>query len=125
MGGSHTRPSPTVTCRRSWCKVVGAEVAQVYLTFPATAQEPPRQLKAFAKTTQLAPGDHSVLTFNIEERDLSVWDVSSRSWKAVTSDFIIEAGSSSRDIRLKGSVKMQAVDERDEMLRLMTNKVFV
>jgi beta-glucosidase len=35
---------------------VGAEVVQLYLEFPASAGEPPQQLKAFAKTPVLGRG---------------------------------------------------------------------
>ena len=40
-------------------KVAGAEVAQLYLGFPASAGEPPRQLKGFSKVSAVAPWRHT------------------------------------------------------------------
>lgn len=88
-------------------KAAGTEVVQLYLTFPAEAQEPPRQLKAFVKTPLLQPGGSvENLALDIQQRDMSIWDVVSRSWKAVAGEFTVEVGSSSRDIRLHSAVQL-------------------
>lgn len=82
--------------------VLGAEVAQLYVTFPVSANTPPLQLKGFSKTAQLAPGGSTVLTFPLRERDLSVWDVAVHGWRAVTGEFKFFVGASSADSRLSG-----------------------
>eukprot|EP00656_Telonema_subtile_P028639 TRINITY_DN3119_c0_g1_i4.p1 TRINITY_DN3119_c0_g1~~TRINITY_DN3119_c0_g1_i4.p1 ORF type:complete len:751 (+),score=132.63 TRINITY_DN3119_c0_g1_i4:134-2386(+) len=55
--------------------VVASEVAQLYLSFPQAAGEPPRMLKGFSKV-QLAPGSSASVSFGLTARELSIWDVS-------------------------------------------------
>jgi hypothetical protein len=55
--------------------VDGAEVPQLYLGFPASAQEPPKQLKGFKKI-QLKAGASATVTFPLTDRDFSIWDFS-------------------------------------------------
>merc|ERR1719473_1511603 len=47
--------------------VDGAEVPQLYLGFPASAQEPPKQLKGFQKVT-LKAGASETVTFELTDR---------------------------------------------------------
>jgi len=55
--------------------VDGAEVPQLYLGFPASAQEPPKQLKGFQKI-QLKAGASATVTFPLTDRDFSIWEFS-------------------------------------------------
>ena len=48
-------------------RTTGAEVAQLYLTDPAAAGEPPYQLKGFQKVT-LAPGRSQRITLQLTPR---------------------------------------------------------
>ena len=59
--------------------VPGAEVAQLYLGFPAASGEPPKQLKGFTKI-QLAPGASTTVTLPLNDRSLSIWDVAAHDW---------------------------------------------
>eukprot|EP00052_Salpingoeca_macrocollata_P030898 m.321336 g.321336 ORF g.321336 m.321336 type:complete len:671 (+) comp25271_c0_seq1:62-2074(+) len=80
----------------------GKEVAQVYVDFPASAAEPPGQLKGFEKV-QLAPGATAPLTFTIPSHDLSVWSVEQHAWQLARGNFTVRLGASSRDHRLVGT----------------------
>jgi len=80
----------------------GAEVAQLYLGFPAVAAEPPKQLKGFQKAL-LQPGQTQQVIFNLDWQDLAFWDVSSQSWKVPLGRFQVMVGASSRDIWLTNS----------------------
>jgi len=84
-------------------KVAGAEVAQLYLGFPAAAGEPLRQLKGFHKTKILAPGESENVQLTLRRRDVSIWDVNQHAWRVVDGHFNVSVGSSSRDFRLQGS----------------------
>ena len=53
----------------------GADVAQLYLTEPAAAGEPPRQLKGFQRVN-LAPGQSSRVQFTVTPADISWFDTS-------------------------------------------------
>ena len=83
--------------------VRGSEVAQLYLSFPEVAGEPPQQLKGFAKV-KLAPAASLVVTFPLSSREVSIWSVSDHAWKVVKGAFGVRVGSSSRDIRLNGTL---------------------
>jgi len=84
----------------------GQEVAQLYLGFPSSAGEPPKSLKAFQKTTFAAGATVSV-KFTLSDADVSVWDATTHAWKVVSGTFNVYIGSSSRDIRLTGSMMVK------------------
>lgn len=84
----------------------GAEVAQLYLGFPEGAGEPPFQLKEFQKTNVLAPKAKKLINFQLPDRAFSIWDAKSHAWKKVSGNFAVHIGASSRDIRLKGSIRV-------------------
>ncbi|KAL2267931.1 hypothetical protein VTJ83DRAFT_5208 [Remersonia thermophila] len=84
--------------------VAGAEVAQLYLSFPSSAPStPPRQLRGFAKL-KLQPGQSGTATFNLRKRDLAYWDTGRQQWVVPTGRFVVSVGASSRDIRLTGNI---------------------
>ncbi|KAF8862662.1 glycoside hydrolase [Acephala macrosclerotiorum] len=80
--------------------LAGAEVAQLYITFPDAADEPVRQLRGFEKVA-IQPGESATVTFELKRRDLSVWDVSAQNWKIESGDYIVYVGASSRDFKAK------------------------
>ncbi|KAI0481940.1 glycoside hydrolase family 3 protein [Xylariaceae sp. FL0804] len=82
----------------------GAEVAQLYVGYPAAAATPPKQLRGFDKVGPLAPGGTAAVSFNVRRRDLSVWDVPSQQWTLPAGAFSFMVGASSRDIRLTSNI---------------------
>jgi beta-glucosidase len=78
----------------------GAEVAQLYLAFPAAAGEPVLQLRGFEKVF-LAPGAAAAVAFPLGPRALSVWDPASHRWAEVRGEFGAAVGASVADIRLR------------------------
>jgi beta-glucosidase len=84
--------------------VAGAEVAQLYIGLPSSAPaSPPKQLRGFDKIS-LAPAADGTVTFPLRAKDLSYWDSATAAWVMATGTFDIYVGSSSRDIRLTGSL---------------------
>lgn len=81
----------------------GAEVAQLYLSFPAAAGEPPQQLKGFKKV-QLDPGVAKQVVLNLTSRAFSIWSVEEHAWTPMSGRFGVSVGSSSRDSRLNGTI---------------------
>ncbi|OTB06121.1 glycoside hydrolase family 3 protein [Hypoxylon sp. CI-4A] len=57
-------------------------VAQAYIQFPetSTVDTPVIQLRDFAKTDALAPGESAVVELSLTRRDLSVWDTARQNW---------------------------------------------
>lgn len=83
--------------------VAGAEVAQVYVGMAnAPVPEPPQQLKGFQKVT-LQPGATGHVHVTLDPSAFSYWDVNTHAWVMAPGPYQVMVGSSSRDIRLKGS----------------------
>jgi beta-glucosidase len=93
-------------------KVPGAEVAQLYLSFPAEAGEPPRQLKGFEKTKVLGSGEVAKVVKALRPRDFSIWDVTQHAWKVVPGEYRLSVGTSSRDLRLHTTIDMKQDSEQ-------------
>jgi len=83
-------------------KVAGAEVAQLYLGFPASAGEPPRQLKGFSKV-MLTAGEKKTVHIPLTSRDLSIWHTATHKWAEVAGEFKVFVGSSSRNTPLSAA----------------------
>ncbi|MBN1411109.1 MAG: glycoside hydrolase family 3 C-terminal domain-containing protein [Spirochaetales bacterium] len=83
----------------------GAEVAQLYLGFPESAGEPPRQLKGF-KRIFLNAGKSQAIDIPLTDNELSIWDIQKKKWAVPEGTFKVYVGSSSRDIRLTGSFQV-------------------
>ena len=94
MPAGHYTAKVTVTNTGSRA---GAEVAQLYLRHPATAGEPPKQLKGFGKVA-LAPGQSGQVTFQLGIRALAHWDVGTDRWIAPAGTYTLMAGNSSRNL---------------------------
>ncbi|RYH32258.1 glycosyl hydrolase [archaeon] len=77
----------------------GDEVVQLYLQYPATAGEPPKQLRGFSKVF-LKKGQATFVELPITQRDVSVWDTNTHSWQVVQGTFTAYIGASNRDIHL-------------------------
>jgi beta-glucosidase len=79
----------------------GAEVGQVYVGFPASTGEPPRQLKGFRKLA-LGRGESDTATVDLDRRAFSYWDAKSDRWVQRSGCYRIYVGGSSRSAPLQG-----------------------
>jgi beta-glucosidase len=79
----------------------GAEVAQAYVTQPAAAGEPPRSLRGFRRVT-LNPGQSAHVSLTLDARSFQTW--TDGAWASTAGTHTIAIGSSSRDLRLTGTV---------------------
>ncbi len=87
--------------------VKGSEVAQVYVhDVHASIKVPINQLKRFQRVA-LAPGEKKTVTFKIPASELSFYDTNANDFKAKPGTWDIRVGSSSSDIRLKGTVTIE------------------
>jgi beta-glucosidase len=87
--------------------VTGKEVSELYITAPAVKLDKPAlELKGFAKTRSLQPGESQTLTFIIDSRRLSSFDPATSTWIAEAGKYEVKIGASSMDIRQSASFNL-------------------
>lgn len=94
-------------------KVAGKEIAQVYVAAPAgNIEKPSHELKGFAKTRELKPGEKQTLTIQIQKRDLASFDEANSQWMTEAGQYAFQIGASSRDIRTTVNAKLTEYTEK-------------
>ncbi|MCS7175267.1 glycoside hydrolase family 3 C-terminal domain-containing protein [Pseudothermotoga sp.] len=84
----------------------GKEIAQIYIKAPkGRLDKPLQELKEFHKTKLLVPGQTERISLSIPVKDLASFD--GGEWIIEGGEYEIRIGSSSRDIRLKGTVPLE------------------
>jgi beta-glucosidase len=90
----------TVTIKNNG-KVAGKEVVQLYLSAPALKIDKPKsELKAFAKTGLLQPGQSQTIRFTINPKELASFITQHQEWIAEKGKYLISVGASSKDTRV-------------------------
>jgi beta-glucosidase len=84
----------------------GAEIAQVYVSFPASAGEPPKRLAGWEKVT-LAPGESRTVKLTIDPLYLSVFDATADQWAILPGEYTVMAGPSSARLPLQAKVRLE------------------
>jgi beta-glucosidase len=84
----------------------GAEIAEVYASLPASAQEPPKRLVGWSKV-KLNPGEQRTVRVEINPKYLSVFDVQMGGWRLVPGAYAILVGGSSQNLPLKTIVDLK------------------
>ena len=93
--------------------VAGKEVAQVYVQAPkGRLEKPAQELKAFAKTRELQPGESQTLTMTIPVRDLASFDEANSQWLTEAGAYTFRIGASSRDIKATVSLALKEYTEK-------------
>ncbi len=97
--------------------VAGKEVAELYVSAPSQKlDKPSEELKAFAKTRLLKPGESQTLTFTLSASDLASFDTNSSSWIADAGKYTLKVGSSSLNIKQTATFNLakEIVTEKDK-----------
>ena len=88
--------------------VAGREVVEVYVNAPAGNMEKPlRELKAFAKTRLLAPGERQTLTFSVSNYELASFNEDLSQWESAAGPYQILFAASVDDIRATASYTLK------------------
>ena len=88
-------------------KLSGKEVIQLYISAPGKRlKKPKNELKAFAKTKVLRPGESQTISFQITLKDLASFDPASSSWIAEAGMYLLNLGASSGDIKASRKIEL-------------------
>ena len=105
-------------------KTAGKEVVQLYVSAPdaASANKPEKELKAFAKTKELEPGEAVVVTLKVNAADLASYDEAASAWTVTPGNYKFLIGSSSRDIQATLEAEAEALtSQTNNILNLQNN----
>ncbi|HVM89986.1 MAG TPA: glycoside hydrolase family 3 C-terminal domain-containing protein [Puia sp.] len=105
----------TITVKNSG-PVAGKEVVEMYISAPAKKLDKPAgELKGFAKTKLLKPGESQTITFVINAGDLASFDTHASSWIAEAGTYTVMIGASSLDIKSKADFTLarDIITEKD------------
>jgi beta-glucosidase len=83
--------------------VAGKQVVQLYVSYPVSANEPPKLLKGFEKV-YLEAEETSEVSFLVEKKDLMIWDEKTEDWAFVSGKYTLRVGFSAGDIVLEKDV---------------------
>ena len=87
-------------CVKNTGSVAGKEVVELYVSAPAgSLDKPVKELKAYAKTAKLAPGESAQVTLAFPTSELASFDEAASAWVVDAGTYTFLFGASSRDIR--------------------------
>lgn len=96
----------TVTVTNSG-KVRGKDVVQLYVRAPkGKLDKPERELKGFAKTPEIAPGESCEVTIHVPAGSLASYDEQTGSWGIEPGKYVFMASKDALDCSLKKSVNV-------------------
>ena len=96
----------TFTLRNTGAQA-GDEIAQVYVTLPASAGEPFRKLAGW-KRVSLAPGASQTVTIPLDQLCLSIYSPTDDKWTRPAGDFLFEVGGSSAELPLHQTIDLDS-----------------
>lgn len=107
----HIRDTDTLTVQldvTNTGRLPGKEIVELYVgNAPAGVPRPVKELRGFTKVF-CTPGQTQTVTFTLNKRSFAYYHVGMHDWYAESGTYEILAGASSRDIRLRATVRMEA-----------------
>lgn len=106
----------TVTVKNTG-KVAGKEIVELYVSAPSGGlDKPAKELKAFAKTALLAPGESQTLSMEVSNYDLASFNPENNRWETASGTYRIHFARNISDIQCTsayriGSMKTYSVTE--------------
>ena len=89
-------------------KVAGKEAVQLFVTAPEGGLEKPAfELKAFAKTKALAPGESQTLTMNVDAYTLASFNEATSSWETAAGTYDVKFAANAADVRATAQYKQK------------------
>jgi len=100
----------TITVKNTGA-VAGKESVQLYVAAPAGGLEKPAfELKGFAKTKELAPGESEVLTINVCKYSLASFNEANSAWETAAGTYKVMFGANAADIRGTAEYKLKKAE---------------
>jgi len=89
-------------------KVAGREVVQLYVGKPAVEGllMPAKELKAFAKTKSLNPGESQTVEMVVPRSELATWMEAEEKWNVASGDYSISVAANVADVKLQKTVTL-------------------
>ena len=100
----------TITVKNTG-SVAGKEAVQIYVAAPAGGLEKPAyELKGFAKTKELAPGEAQTLTINVDKYTLASFNEGTSAWETAAGTYKVMFGANAADIRGTAEYKLKKAE---------------
>ena len=91
--------------------MAGKEAVQLYVSAPAGGLEKPAfELKGFAKTKTLAPGESQTLTINVNKYTLASFNEETSAWETAAGTYKVMFGANAADIRATGEYRLKKAE---------------
>ena len=105
-------------------KVAGKEVVELYLSAPAKKiNKPEEELKGFAKTRVLNPGESQTVLINLDAASLASFDTSLTRWVAEAGSYKVKIGASVEDIELTKDFKLDSEIDLQQLNKVLVPQV--
>jgi beta-glucosidase len=105
-------------------KLPGKEVVQLYTSAPATGiDKPSEELKAFAKTNLLKPGQSQEIVMTISLNDLASFHTDQSAWITQAGNYTVKVGASSENIKGSASINVAKDIVVEKTHKVMTPQV--
>lgn len=102
----------------------GKQVAQIYVAAPKGGLEKPaKELKAFAKTKLLKPGQSETLTMTIPMRDLASYDEAGSQWIVEPGTYHFLVGDNVESIKEETMLQLDSYTEKTNNVLVMKEKL--
>lgn len=87
-------------------RTAGTEIAEIYASLPAEADEPPKRLIGWSRVN-LSPGESKHISVPVNNEQLKIYDENSDTWKLIPGNYTIKVGGSSQSLDLEKTIKLQ------------------
>ena len=105
--------------------LAGKEVAELYVSAPGIKMDKPvKELKAFAKTKLLQPGESQTLSFDLTSADLASFNSASSTWVTEAGDYTVSFGNAEQNFT-SASFKISKEIRGEKVNKVLRPKVTI
>lgn len=103
----------------------GKEVVELYVAAPNSKQlnKPEKELKAYAKTAELAPGQTAHVVLEVKASELASFNEEKSAWVVDEGNYKFLVGASSRDIRASLSSEVEPSEQKVSSSLTLQNEI--